>query len=453
MILYLFITITALLASRYVTTPERIGGRAFHALGQASLRVSSLRHPLRSTRAQSVSRIAMLFLFLILFLPLALRVNTGNDYAKYVDFMHLIRSHAYVPTEPGFNAFVYCVYAICGYENYLLVFALIGGGTLALFLCALWRQADDFAFSFFLFLMLGYYFQTYNTVRYYFALALVICAAEFLVRREYAPFVCLVLLAGTFHKSALVVLLLYPLAQLRWKKWMIAAGVCLCISFPVFQGFWMKVLLKLYPSYRDTEYLAGSGLNPAGIARCAAVLLLAGIVWRCGRGKRGGRKEMETRHDRQERFWLHCTVLALALYVFCSFLPILSRITYYLTITQILYIPRLLSEIPEKAPLPEKMASEEQRNAAPGEETISAGAMASAAETKSAESENEAGPGHLIPAGTVDLRKFFTALVILAAVLYFVLFLRKLSSEELRILPYHSFLFTDMPKTLSQMSD
>ena len=72
-----------------------------------------------------MSRIAYALIFLALFIPAALRSNTGNDYLKYVDFMHLIRSNAYVPTETGFNTFVRAVYAASGYENYLLVFALL----------------------------------------------------------------------------------------------------------------------------------------------------------------------------------------------------------------------------------------------------------------------------------------------------------------------------------------
>ena len=412
MALYLIVTILALAAARLVLSPDPLPGRLFHADGAAQRRRPAFDGRCRRTRAEACSRIAMALLFTALFLPLALRVNTGNDYAKYVDFMHLIRSHAYVPTEAGFNAFVRAVYALSGFENYLLVFALIAAATLALFLAAIWQQADDFAASFFLFMMLGYYFQTYNTVRYYFALSLVLFASGYLLRREYAPFVVLVLLAALFHKSALLALLLYPVAALPWKKWVWAAGAVLSVSFPLFQNFWLRVVVKLYPSYEDTEYLAGSGINPTNIARCGAVLLLAAVTCLGGRRSAQAKEEMRLPQEetpgqaRQERFWLHLTVMALALYVFCQFLPIISRIGYYLTLPQIFYIPRLLRKMQEGGTA---------RRAAMG--------------------------------------KVFTILTVLAAVLYFVLFLGKLSRPELRILPYHTFLFTDMPKTLSQMSD
>ena len=415
MVLYLIVTILALAAARLVLSPDPLPGRLFHADGAAQRRRPAFDGRSRRTRAEACSRIAMALLFTALFLPLALRVNTGNDYAKYVDFMHLIRSHAYVPTEAGFNAFVRAVYALSGFENYLLVFALIAAATLALFLAAIWQQADDFAASFFLFMMLGYYFQTYNTVRYYFALSLVLFASGYLLRREFAPFVVLVLLAALFHKSALLALLLYPVAALPWKKWVWAAGAVLSVSFPLFQNFWLRVVVKLYPSYEDTEYLAGSGINPTNIARCCAVLLLAAVICLGGKMSVSGGGKTVSLYDlyeetpgraRQERFWFHLTVMALALYVCCSFLPIISRIGYYLTLPQIFYIPRLLRRLQEGGTARRRLTG-----------------------------------------------RVFTVLTVLAAVLYFALFLGKLSRPELRILPYHTFLFTDMPKTLSQMSD
>lgn len=43
-------------------------------------------------------------------------------------------------------------------------------------------------------------------------------------------------------------------------------------------------------------------------------------------------------------------------------------------------------------------------------------------------------------------------MVILAAVAYFALFLHRASAQNIKIVPYQSFLFTDMPKTLSEVN-
>ena len=89
------------------------------------------------TRQQILNRLCLVSVFLLLFLVSALRLNVGNDYAKYVEFMHLIRCDAVVPTEFGFNWVVKILYGISGFENYLLVFAVFAFATIYLFLKAI----------------------------------------------------------------------------------------------------------------------------------------------------------------------------------------------------------------------------------------------------------------------------------------------------------------------------
>ena len=44
-----------------------------------------------------VNIICCLIIFVLLFSVSALRLNVGNDYLNYVEFMHLAYSRAYVP--------------------------------------------------------------------------------------------------------------------------------------------------------------------------------------------------------------------------------------------------------------------------------------------------------------------------------------------------------------------
>ncbi len=177
------------------------------------------RRPYKLTRQQLCNKVCLTAVFLILFLLSACRLNVGNDYAKYVEFMHLVNCDAYVPTEIGFNLMVKLIYGLSGYENFLLVFAFYSFATVFLFLLAMYRQSDEFGLTFFLFMTLGYYFQTFSTVRYYLALAAALYSMKFVLQRKWGRFAALVLLGATFHKSLLVVLPLYFLASLPWKKW------------------------------------------------------------------------------------------------------------------------------------------------------------------------------------------------------------------------------------------
>lgn len=403
MILYITVAVvTALLASLVDSHPTRQS----HTL----------------TRQQLANRVCLTAIFLILFLLSACRLNVGNDYAKYVEFMHLVNCDAYVPTEIGFNLLVKLIYGLSGYENFLLVFAFYSFVTVLFFLLAMYEQSDEFGLTFFLFMTLGYYFQTFSTVRYYLALSLALYSMKFVLRRQWGRFVILILLGATFHKSLLVVIPLYFLASLRWKKWQLAIAAVFCTTFLFLQDFYLKLVVFLYPTYEDTEYLEG-GTSYISILRCVAILTFAGIVYlmRAREQKAGRASDEITKTDEDEtginteknvtniekeeawnrRFWFYTylNLGALVLYVLCSFLPIISRIGYYLMVSQILFLPMLLKAVPDK-----------------------------------------------------KWRRFFRAGILLAAVVYFAMYLKKGANDGVLILPYQTFFFHEMVDILSDVT-
>jgi len=98
-------------------------------------------------------------------------------------------------------------------------------------------------------------------------------------------------------------------------------------------------------------------------------------------------------------FWFNCNLGALVMYVCCSFLPIISRIGYYLTITHIFFLPALIRQI-----------------------------------------ENE------------KWRKLLTAGAVAAGILYFALLMMRAADPGFRILPYQTFFFHEMVPILSDVN-
>ncbi|MDE6063363.1 MAG: EpsG family protein, partial [Lachnospiraceae bacterium] len=92
--------------------------------------------------------------------------------------------------------------------------------------------------------------------------------------------------------------------------------------------------------------------------------------------------------DEKIRFYFYLNLGSLILYVFCSFIPEVSRIGYYLNVTNIFLIPSVLKSIPDKRQ-----------------------------------------------------RWFFSGAVAAAFCLYFAMFLRDAYAEGIRLLPYQSWLF------------
>lgn len=338
----------------------------------------------------------MAAIFVILAVPAVLRQNVGNDYMRYVAFFHLANIDAYVPTEPGFNLLVKLIYGLCGYENSLLVFAVFSVLTIAFFLIAIRALSGRFFLSFFLFMAFGYYFQTYNTVRYYFAMSIVLCAMIFFLRKEYLPFLLLVLAAASFHKSALVVLALYPVCALKWKRIPAALAIAAVFALSYFRDFWMQVVVRLYPSYHGTAFMSGGRISPVGIARCAALALLPFLALAMDRAS--NKKNDAVGEDSRSgayAFWIRCTVLALVIYCTAWFIPEISRIATYLTVTQIFLIPEVI------------LRAKEERT-----------------------------------------ERVLTALTIVAGIAFFALFLWRAWDPLISILPYRTFVFHELPEAI-----
>lgn len=143
----------------------------------------SLQYKLHQTRESFYNRLLLIGIFSILVLCSALRFDIGNDYRQYTQTAHEAYVGGYVVTELGFNGIVKLIYSLFGTECYEAVFALFAFITIVIFLKAMVWQSVDFAQSYFLFMTLGLYFQTYNTIRYYLALAIALYAMRYVLRR------------------------------------------------------------------------------------------------------------------------------------------------------------------------------------------------------------------------------------------------------------------------------
>ena len=322
----LIAVITIFMASKVQMCEQRAGRiRAYKGTGL-------------QTRRESLNRIYLVGILIILFLCSALRFGIGNDYRQYTQTAHEVYVGGYVVTEVGFNWLVKIIYTLAGGEYYELVFAVFAFATLSIFIKAFYEQSVDFSMTYFLFMMLGLYFQTYNTVRYYLALGIALYAIRYVLSKDLIRFVCCILLASLFHKSVLLTIPVYWMASYAWKRWMMIAGVVCGAGCFLAKGIILKIALLLYPSYENTMYLEG-GTSPISILR--GVLVLGLYLWYRVQYKR----EQE---DRELRFYAQLNLLSVVVCVFFSFLPVVTRIAYYFSITQLLMIPKILSEIKEE---------------------------------------------------------------------------------------------------------
>ncbi len=285
------------------------------------------------TRQRACNYVCLSAIFVLLFGVSACRYQVGNDYSRYEEFFHLIPLHQVVPTEFGFNAIVLGMQFLFGRDTKLTIFALFAFVTVCFMLKAVYDQSEDFLFSFFLFMTLSYYFQSLNTVRYYFAWAVAVFSMKYVVKRQYLKFLLLILFTAAIHKSVLLVIPVYLLAGLPWKKWQFGILAAAAASGFFFQDLYLKIIVRLYPSYEDTIYMDG-GTSLINIVRIVGVFVFTLLYY----------KTAITGH-RQNRFYFNLNLFALLLYTCGSFVPEISRVGYYMTAGHIFLLPSVIGRI------------------------------------------------------------------------------------------------------------
>ena len=290
--------------------------------------------PVGYDRQQARNLVAETAVFCLLAGVSACRIAVGGDYWVYWLKFQLIDQGRHVSYEKGFVGLVKLFHWIFGEGSYLPIFGFFSLVTVFFFLKALHDQADWYVLSLFLLLTQGFYFNSMNSVRYYFALALAMYAQKYVLRGEYGKFILWVLLGCTIHKSVLLIIPAYIAADLlsrvRLKKWHYAVGLLLILSLIFGQGFYRNLIFKFYPYYKDSMFDNGQ-LSYVNIGKCLAVLILCLIYWKDS-----------IRDDRRNRYYFYLNLAGLVLYTCGSFIPEVSRVAYYLIQSQIFLIPGVL---------------------------------------------------------------------------------------------------------------
>lgn len=275
-------------------------------------------------------------IFLSLFAVSACRIAIGHDYWEYTGIFSLIAQNRHVSTEFGFNWLVKGCHFLFGTQNYIIIFAIFAFVTIAFFIRAIYEQADIFGISFFLFMMFGYYLSSMNSIRYYLVLSIAVFATGFLIKKEYAKFVICILVAACFHKAVLFVLLAYPLAKLKWNKLTVFFTTVFTVSLLVIPGFYRKIIFMIYPFYENSLYDTNE-TSVINILRCAAVLLFALCFYK-----------KALKDNEKNMLYFNLNVEALIVYSCCSFIPVVSRIGFFLNIFQIFLIPGVIKSMDKK---------------------------------------------------------------------------------------------------------
>lgn len=328
MVLFIGVTVISLLLAYFCNNYEavQLNIRDDYRLQKMS--------PVRTDRQKVLSRCLVTAIFVIMTSLSVCRIASGNDYWGYVNIFSLINQNREVATEVGFNYLVLAMQAIFGVDSYLPIFGLFSIVTVYFFVRCIYEQGDWFVASLFLFLMNGYYFSSFNSIRFYFVMGIAMYTMKYVIRGEYGKFILWILFAALFHKSVLVVIPVYLvsayLAKIRLKWYHYVIGGILLLTLIFGKNIYRVIMFTFYPFYENSVF-DHVDYSVTNIAKCLGTLVLCGIGY-----KNAWKDQMKN------KFYFYLNLVGTVLYIFGAFIPEISRISYYFVIAQIFLIPNVL---------------------------------------------------------------------------------------------------------------
>ena len=286
------------------------------------------------TRQQVLNLWLCAVIYLVLTALSACRIASGNDYWEYTEIFSLIAQFRTVSTEVGFNWFVRGMQALFGRGAYLPIFGAVSGVTVFFFVKAIYDQGEWFLGTMFLFLMNGYYFSSFNSIRYYLVLGIAMYTMKFVIKGEYGKFILWICFAALFHKSVLLVIPVYLLAKwlatIKLKPWHYVVGGIFVLSLVLGKDLYREIIFFFYKYYRDSAFDV-TDYSVTNIAKCCGTIVLSLLCYKTG-----------LEGNVRNRFYFFLNIGGLVLYTVGAFIPTVTRVAYYLVISQVFLIPNLL---------------------------------------------------------------------------------------------------------------
>lgn len=296
-----------------------------------------------SLEKKTINRKAFVIPFFTLVLFASIRNWTvGVDTGAYTFYFRYKTS----PDNFEFNPYVEYGYQLLSYilihitHNYFWLFLICSSIVVSINLSVIKKLSVDYWLSVLIFICFGGYTFFFNGLRQGIAMAIAIAAMPYLLKKNFKIYFLIIILAALFHKSALVMLILYWIVHLRLKFELKIIGVTLAsflMSRPVIN--YLATDNPKYKGYTQATEDAGGYLT-------YGLFVVIGIFCYIF-GRNIAKKNLE--YNLLEQFYL-CSVFSLLPIVMLGTSPSgPQRIVFYYTWVIALLIPYIFKEI--KAPL------------------------------------------------------------------------------------------------------
>lgn len=305
------------------------------------------------------NRISMSIIFFLLFVIAGFRGESiGNDTSLYINLFNQISREGFQGVlsysnrfENGYLFLNWLISIFTKESQFLLI--------ISSFFCLLViiqfinKYSSIRWLSIFLFITMGYFSSSMNVIRSFWALFFIILAFNYLKANRFYRFILLCIIASTFHKTAIIFLIVWPLKNLKLTKKKIFYLLLINIIMFLFFNDFLIIVLKIFPQY---QYYVGSiylnnQIRLASVMNflVSFVILIFGYIVAKSKNKKIDRHYLVCIQN-QDKFcnsqlFLKLLILGTSIEFISFKFNLLNRVSDYFLIFSIVYLPNIIAEI------------------------------------------------------------------------------------------------------------
>ncbi len=279
-------------------------------------------------------------------------ISVGNDTSNYVYFFDKLQNssawyNAATRFEPGYQIFSKLISNIFGEYQYLFI------STAVICMFCLYKgilnYSENPGFSLFLFVSLRFFYFFLSGLRQAIAVSIVIMAFHYLVKGKMIKYLITVVLAATFHLSALIFILALPISRMKFNlstaSKMIGATCLFSFFFSPLINFILGFLPEYYSHYLSSEEFSANNLaNYIDVLIKGAFIFLAVFTGYTKRSNGIIIKDTGTKQVTIMDVHMNFMVTSLCIAIVATRASLLDRMTQYFWIFSIFSIVNIIKE-------------------------------------------------------------------------------------------------------------
>lgn len=287
-------------------------------------------HPKLSPQKGYLSKRSILFVLsaLPLFLVSALRWDVGTDFLPTYA-RSLGKGYSYELIIKLLDKF------LTTHQIDVQWFFVITSAWIATFVwISIWQQGVSFSISIYFYVTGAFYFFGLNGIRQMMAMSVCLFSVRFIKERRFVAFFLCVWLASLIHNSAWVFLLAYICTYIH------VSPILALLSGPLTVGLSFVLKPYLYQIISYTKYqiyftsvFAEDGFEFIFFGVNFLVLIFVSVFYNI------------CKNDKYFQIYYHLNWLALCAIALSGVIPLMKRVQYYFSVTQIMILPLVLQKI------------------------------------------------------------------------------------------------------------